>query len=182
MLFRSKANPGKVNFASSGSGTTIHMSAELFKMLTGLDMVHVPYKGSAAALTDLIGGQVSVMFDNLPAAMPHIRSGKLRALAVTTAKRWAPAPDIPSVAESGYPGFDVYSWFAYFAPAGTPREAINRLAADIGRVVQMPEIRERFASLSLEPGGGTPEELAAYYQKEVVRWANVVKTSNIKSE
>jgi len=177
-----KANPGKINFASSGSGTSIHMSGELFKMLTGVDMVHVPYKGSALALTDLISGQVSVMFDNLPPSMPHIRSGKLRALAVTTAKRYPGLPDLPTLSEAGVTGYESSAWFGVMAPANTPPEIVARLNNEVNRIMTLPDVKERFDQQGAIPSPGTPEDFAAHIQSEIAKWAAVVKASGAKVE
>jgi tripartite-type tricarboxylate transporter receptor subunit TctC len=177
-----KSRPGQLNFASSGSGTTPHMSGELFKMLTGVDLVHVPYKGSAQALTDLMAGHVSVMWDNLPASMPHIKSGRLRPIAVTTAARYPGMPEIPTVAESGVPGYEASAWFGVMVPAGTAREVISRLNAEINRAVNLPDMRERFAQQGATPAPGTPEDFGAWIRSEIAKWAKVVKASGAKVE
>ena len=175
-----KANPDKVNIASSGNGTSIHLSGELFKMMTGTKMTHVPYKGSAPMLTDLLGGQVQVTFDNLPSSINHIKNGKLRALAVTTAKRSAAAPDVPTVAESGLPGFEATSWFALFAPAGTPRAIIDKLAAEAKRIYSLPDVQKRLDTIGLDTILSTPEELAKFQADEIAKWQKVVKESGAK--
>ena len=175
-----KANPGKVNFASSGSGTSIHMSGELFKLLTGVDIVHVPYKGSAAALTDLIGGQVSVMFDNLPPSMPHIRSGKLRALAITTTSRYPTLPDLPTMVEAGVPGYESSSWFGIMAPTGTPKDVIARLNAESQKIMAVPDVRERFDQQGAIASPGSPEDFDAFIRAEIAKWGKVVKASGAK--
>ena len=175
-----KANPGKINFASSGSGTSIHMSAELFKLLTGVDIVHIPYKGSAAALTDLIGGQVSVMFDNLPPSMPHIRSGKLRPLAVTTTTRYPTLPDLPTMIEAGVPGYEASSWFGIMVPAGTPKDIIARLNAEAAKIMALPDVRERFDQQGAIASPGTPEDFDAFIRDEIAKWGKVVKASGAK--
>jgi tripartite-type tricarboxylate transporter receptor subunit TctC len=175
-----KANPGKVNFASSGSGTSIHMSGELFKLLTGVDIVHVPYKGSAAALTDLIGGQVSVMFDNLPPSMSHIRSGKLRPLAITTTTRYPTLPDLPTMVEAGVPGYESSSWFGIMAPAGTPKDIIARLNAEARKIMALPDVRERFDQQGAIASPGTPEDFDAFIRAEIAKWGKVVKASGAK--
>ena len=177
-----KANPGKINFASSGNGTSIHLSGELFKVMTGVQMTHVPYKGSAPALTDLIGGQVQVMFDNLPPSLPHIKAGKLRALAVTSAARTPALPDVPTVAESGVPGFEASSWFGVLAPAGTPRPIIDRLNAEVAKWLATPEAKERMVSLGANAMGGSPEDFAAHIRAETAKWAKVVKESGAKPD
>lgn len=175
-----KANPGRLNFASSGSGTSIHMSGELFKMLTGVDIVHVPYKGSAAALTDLIGGQVSVMFDNLPPSMPHIRSGKLRALAITTTARYPALPDLPTMIEAGVPGYEASAWFGIMAPAGTPKDVVARLNAEGRKILALPDVRERFDQQGAIASPGSPEEFGEFIRAEIAKWGKVVKASGAK--
>ncbi|HZQ63505.1 MAG TPA: tripartite tricarboxylate transporter substrate binding protein [Casimicrobiaceae bacterium] len=177
-----KANPGKVNFASSGSGTSIHLSAELFKVMTGIEMTHVPYKGSAPALTDLMGGQVQVMFDNLPPSLPHIKAGKLRAIAVTSATRAPALPDVPTIAESGVPGYEASSWFGVLAPAGTSPAIIARLNSEVATWLATPEAKERMLSLGANPIGGSPEDFAAHIRAETAKWAKVVRASGAKAE
>jgi tripartite-type tricarboxylate transporter receptor subunit TctC len=175
-----KANPGKVNFASSGSGTSIHMSGELFKMLTGVDIVHVPYKGSAAALTDLLGGQVSVMFDNLPPSMSHIKSGKLRALAITTTTRYPTLPELPTMVEAGVPGYESSSWFGIMVPTGTPKDIVARLNAEARKIMAMPDVRERFDQQGAIASPGTPEDFDRFIRAEIEKWGKVVKASGAK--
>jgi tripartite-type tricarboxylate transporter receptor subunit TctC len=175
-----KENPGKLNFASSGSGTSIHMSGELFKTMTGVDMVHVPYKGSAPAVADLVGGQVQLMFDNLPSSLAMIKAGKLRAIAVTSAQRAPALPDVPTIAESGLPGFEASSWFGVLAPAGTPQAIITRLNAEIDKWLQSPEAKEMLLAQGAVPAGGTPEQFATWIRSETDKWAKVVKASGAK--
>jgi tripartite-type tricarboxylate transporter receptor subunit TctC len=177
-----KANPGKINFASSGSGTSIHLSGELFKVMAGVDMTHVPYKGSSPALTDLLGGQVQVMFDNLPPSLPHIKAGKLRALAVTSAVRAPALPDVPTIAESGLPGFEASSWFGVLAPAGTPRAIIDRLNAEGVKWLSTADAKEKMANLGAIAAGGSPEDFANHIRAETAKWAKVVKESGAKVE
>lgn len=172
-----KANPDVLAFASSGSGTSIHMAGELFKMRTGLDVLHVPYKGSSPAVTDLIGGQVQFMFDNMPSAWPHVKGGKLKALAVTTADRSPSAPDLPTMQELGYENFDVSSWFGLVAPAGTPREVIEKLNAAIVKAQDNPDVKKAFEGLGAVGEKTTPQEFAAFIKSEVENWAPVVKGS-----
>jgi tripartite-type tricarboxylate transporter receptor subunit TctC len=176
-----KANPDKLSFGSPGVGTSVHVSGELFKSLTGTKMTHVPYKGRQFAIPDLVGGQIQVMFDNMPSALPMAREGKIRALAQTTATRSAAAPDVPTVAET-VPGFEATTWFAMFAPAGTPREVVMRINAEMQRVFKLPDVAERMKSLGLEPWISTPEELAKYQASEIVKWAKVVKDSGAKAD
>ena len=176
-----KANPDKLSFGSPGVGTSVHVSGELFKSMTGTKMTHVPYKGRQYAIPDLVGGSIQLMFDNMPSALPMAREGKIRAIAVTTAKRSSAAPDIPTVAES-IPGFEATTWFALFAPAGTPRPVIARLNAEVLRVFRLPEVAERLKTLGLEPVLSSPEELAAYQASEITKWTKVVKESGARAE
>lgn len=172
-----KANPGKLNFASSGNGTSIHLSGELFKTMTGVQMTHVPYKGSAPAVTDLLGGQVQLMFDNMPSALPHAKGGKLKPLAVTSAKRFPGTPDIPTIAEAGVPGYEASSWFGVLAPAGTPKEIVNKLSTEIAKALKTPEMTKRLEEQGAQAVGSTPEEFAAHIKAETAKWAKVVKES-----
>jgi tripartite-type tricarboxylate transporter receptor subunit TctC len=173
---------GKMTFASSGSGTSIHVSGELFKTMTGIDMQHIPYKGRASAIPDLLGGRVTMMFDNMPSSLPLVREGKLRAIGVTSAKRSAAAPDIPTLAEAGLPGFEAVSWFAMFAPANTPAPVVNKLQAEISKILKSPDISKKLLDLGLDPSGSTPAELAAYQKSEIAKWSKVVKDSGAKVE
>lgn len=173
---------GNMSFASSGSGTSIHVSGELFKSMTGIDMKHVPYKGRASALPDLLGGRVTMMFDNLPSSLPLVREGKLRALGVTSPKRSAAAPDIPTLAEAGLPGFEAVSWFALFASPGTPKAIADKLSAEAARILKSPDAAKKLGDLGLEPVGSTPEELARYQATEITKWAKVVKDSGATAE
>ncbi len=175
-----RATARKLSMASSGNGTSIHLSGELFKQLTGIDMVHVPYRGSAPAITDMLAGQVDVMFDNLPSAIEHVRAGSLRAIAVTSAKRTPALPDVPTVEEAGVPGFDASSWFAVFAPARTPQAIVDRLNAEIRKAIDGPELRERFAQVGGEARDWSPAELRAFVEAEHAKWAKVVKASGAK--
>jgi tripartite-type tricarboxylate transporter receptor subunit TctC len=175
-----KASPGKYTFASSGNGTSQHLSGELFKSMSGTDMQHIPYKGSPPALQDVMGGQVTMTFDNITTAWTLAKSGKLRALAVTTASRSSIAPDVPTLAESGLPGFEVGSWQGVFAPAGTPPAIVRRLNAEIVRILGLPDVKEKLSGLGAELVGNTPEEFAVLVKAEVVKWADVVKKSGAK--
>ena len=172
-----KAQPGKLTCASSGSGSTIHMSCEMFKHMLGVEITHIPYKGSGPALTELMGGQVNMMFDNIPSSITHIRSGKLRALATTGAKRAASLPDLPTIAESGVPGYESTAWFGIAVPAGTPREIIGRLNAEGQKATRSPEFVKRMTDLGYEIVGGTPEQMAMMIQDEYRRWGPIVKAS-----
>ena len=175
-----KAKPGSLSYASAGNGTSQHLSAELYKFLAGIDMVHIPYKGSGPAIQDVMGGQVPMMFDTSVVAGPHIESGRLRALAVTSGKRASAFPNVPTMAESGVPGYDVVSWQAIFAPAGTPKPIVDRLHAELAKILQDPEVRDRLAKLGLDPSGMTPAELTAFQRTEIDKWAKVIKAANIK--
>ena len=173
---------GKMTFASSGSGTSIHVSGELFKTMTGIDMEHIPYKGRATAIPDLLGGRVTMMFDNMPSSLPLVREGKLRALGVTSAKRSQAAPEIPTIAEQGLPDFEAVSWFALFAPAGTPKPIVDKLQAEVKKILTTPDVSKRLAESGLEAVGSTADELAAYQRTEIAKWAKVVKDSGAKVE
>ncbi len=176
-----KANPNKLSFGSPGVGTSVHVSGELFKSMTGTQMTHVPYKGRQFAIPDLVGGSIQLMFDNMPSALPMAREGKIRAIAVTTAKRSLAAPEIPTIAES-IPGFEATTWFAMFAPAGTPKPVIDRLNAEVLRVFRLPDVAERLKTLGLEAVLSSPEELSAYQASEITKWTKVVKESGAKAE
>lgn len=180
LIALAKANPGKLNYASSGSGSSIHMSGEMFKHMLGLDITHIPYKGSGPAVTDLIGGQVDMMFDNIPSAISHIRSGKLRALATTGAKRAAALPELPTMAEAGVPGYESGAWFGLAVPAGTPKDIIARLNAEGQKAAKSPEFMKRMSDLGYEIVGGPPEQMAAMIKDEVERWGPIVKASGAK--
>ncbi|AVS71721.1 LacI family transcriptional regulator [Paracidovorax avenae] len=177
LIAYAKANPGKINFGSSGSGSSIHLSGELFKSMAKVDMQHVPYKGSAPAVTDLLGNQIAIMFDNMPSAIQHVRSGRLRAIAVTTARRSPELPDVPTIAESGVPGYEATSWFGMFAPAATPAPVVAQLNATIVKVLAQPDIRKKLAEQGAEAAGETPAQFADFIQKESVKWGRVVKES-----
>lgn len=175
-----KKNPGKLNFGSSGSGGTIHLSGELFKSMAGVDMVHVPYKGSAPAVSDLLGGQVQVMFDS--SVVPHVRSGKLKALAVTSAKRSSALPDVPTMAEAGLPGYESTAWFGILAPAGTPEPILARLHAELTAVLRDPATVEWMKAQGFDPVGDSPAQFASYIRKETDKWAKVVKASGATAD
>ena len=177
-----RASPGKVTYASSGSGTSIHMSAEMFKHLTGTDIVHVPYKGSAPALTDLLGGQVQMMFDNIPSALPHIKAGKLRALATTGARRDPALPDLPTVAEAGVPGYEAGVWFGLAVPAGTPADVVARLNAEAVKATRSPDFVRRMSELGYLILGTSAEQMASMQRAEQARWAPVVKSSGATAD
>jgi tripartite-type tricarboxylate transporter receptor subunit TctC len=177
-----RAKPGTLSFASSGNGSPPHMAGEMFNALTGLDMVHVPYKGNGAAYNDLLGGQVPVMFPNITTALQYVRSGKLKALAVTSRERTRLAPDIPTLAESGLPTFELNSWFGLLAPAGTPNPIVQRLQQDISRLYQQPEIRDKLMSQGVEPLASTPAEFTAQINSEIDYWAKMFQLIKLKPE
>lgn len=172
-----KAKPGHVNFASAGSGGPTHMAGEMLKAMAQIDIVHVPYKGNAAALADLAAGRVQMMFSNLLTAMPHARAGRLRALAVSSGERSAQAPDLPTVAESGVPGYDLTPWYGLFAPARTPRAIVSRLHQETVRILNAPELKERFRAQGVDLTTCTPDEFTALIRKEIPKWRDVVKKS-----
>ena len=174
-----KARPGALTFASSGSGSSTHLSGELFKALAGVDILHVPYRGSSQALIDVIGGQVTMLFDNAPSSLPFIEQGKLRAVAVTSRKRLANLPDIPTIEEAGVAGYESLSWSGIVAPAGTPRAVITKLNAAIERILAADDVRKKLAALGVEPVGGSPETFAAHIRAESDKWGKLVKTAGI---
>ena len=177
LIAYAKANPGKVTFGSPGSGASPHVSGELFKSMTGTDLLHVPYKGSAPAMTDLLGGQINIMFDNMPSAIQHVRSGKLRPIAVTTAKRSPELPDIPTIAEAGVPGYEAMSWFGMFAPAATPKPVLDKLNAALVKVLNQADVKKKIAEQGGDVVAETPEQFAAFIKSETAKWGKVVKES-----
>jgi tripartite-type tricarboxylate transporter receptor subunit TctC len=178
-IAHAKANRGKITFASSGHGTSVHLSGELFKRMAGIEMLHVPYRGAGPAFNDLIPGRVDVMFNNIGAVLPLIQGGKLRGLAVTTAKRTPAAPDLPPIAEAGVPGFDVSSWYAFLAPAKTPPDIIRKMHADTVAALNDPTTRQRLETLGVVVRGLTPAELAAFLKAEMDKWGPVIKEAGI---
>ncbi|WP_458766456.1 tripartite tricarboxylate transporter substrate binding protein [Cupriavidus basilensis] len=177
-----KANPGKLSFASSGSGGAPHFSGELFKSMTGIDMVHIPYKGSTLAHPDLTSGRVSLMFDTVAAIGPQVKGGKVRPLAVTTAKRSSAAPQVPTMAQAGLPGYETSTWGGVLAPAGTPKAVVDKLNAEINKALSSPDVRERLQNAGIEPAGGTPAQFASFLQVEMGKWAKVAKDAGIQPE
>ncbi|MBR0696695.1 tripartite tricarboxylate transporter substrate binding protein [Bradyrhizobium lablabi] len=175
-------NRGKVTYASSGNGTTLHLSGELFKRLAKVEMTHIPYRGGAPAINDLIPGRVDVIFDNMPSILQHAKSGHVRALAVTTRQRVAVVPDIPTLDEAGVPGFDVFSWFAFFVPARTPPDVVARINADTNAALVYPPVKARFEELGANPKGSTPQELASFLRAETDKWGPVIRDAKIKME
>jgi tripartite-type tricarboxylate transporter receptor subunit TctC len=177
-----KRQPNSLSFASSGNGGISHLVGEHFKSVAGIQMLHVPYKGDTPALIDLASGQVSLMFGTAVSFLPYVKAGRLNALAVTNPKRSPVAPNVPTVAESGLPGFEALQWFGVYVPAGTPREIVVRLNTEIGKILRMPDIRERFAGLGADVAGGSAEEFAAFQRAEVAKWTKIVKASGAKIE
>jgi tripartite-type tricarboxylate transporter receptor subunit TctC len=177
-----KSRPGKLSFASSGVGASAHLSMELLMMMTGISMVHVPYKGTAPALVDLTSGQVQVMFDVPSSMLPHAKAGRIRALAMASEKRYSAAPELPTISESAVPGYASGSWVGFIAPAGVPREAVARLGKEIMNIVKRPDVRERFIEIGIEPVGNSPAEFTAFLKNEVSKWEKVIRTANVKIE
>jgi tripartite-type tricarboxylate transporter receptor subunit TctC len=177
-----KSRPGKLSFASSGVGASAHLSMELLMMMTGISMVHVPYKGTAPALVDLTSGQVQVMFDVPSSMLPHAKAGRIRALAMASEKRYSAAPELPTISESAVPGYASGSWVGFIAPAGAPREAVARLGKEIMNIVKRPDVRERFIEIGIEPVGNSPAEFTAFLKNEVSKWEKVIRTANVKIE
>jgi tripartite-type tricarboxylate transporter receptor subunit TctC len=182
LIALAKARPGQLNYASSGIGVSAHLAAELFKFTVGVDIVHIPYKGQPPAMIDLLSGQVQLMFANMPVALPQIKAGKLRPLAVTTLKRTPNLPGLPTVAETGLPGFEVNQWSGLLVPAGTPRSVISKLHGEIARTLQLPDVRESFVNQGFEPVGNTPGEFAAYISAEIAKWAKLIRDAGIRAE
>ena len=177
-----KANPNKVNFGSAGTGASNHLSAELFKSVTGVSMVHVPYKGSPPAVTDLLGGQIALMFETGPLGLPHAKSGKLKVIAVASRQRSAAMPELVTIAESGYPGFETVGWAGLLSPAGTPKEIITKLHGEVARVIAQPGINDRFISLGAELVSSSPEDFGAYIKSEIAKWGKVIRESGAKAD
>ena len=175
-----KANPGKLSYGSPGNGSTAHLSMELFKSMTGSTIVHIPYKGSAGVLTDVMGGQIAVTIDNMPPYIPQVKAGKIRALAVSTGKRSSAMPDLPTIAEAGVPGYEAGAWFGLLAPAGTPKPIVAQLSAESARILTLPDISKRSSELGAEPVGSTPEQFAELIKTEIAKWAKVIKDANVE--
>ncbi len=182
LIALAKSEPGKLNFGSTSLGGSPHMSAELLKMMTHIDITHVPYKGAAPMLTDLVGGQIQIGFDNLPSTIGFVRAGKVRAIAVTTPERWPAAPDIPTVAESGVPGYEVSGWFGLLAPAGTPKAVLDTIQQALAAAVLKPELKKQMLDLGAQPIVNTPDEFAAQIRREVTKWQSVVAATGVKVE
>ena len=182
LIALAKANPGKINFGSSGTGGAPQLAAELFKSLAGVNMVHVPYKGLGPAITDLLGGQIQVVFADVGLVTSHIQGGKLKGLAITSAARLSTLPDLPTVAESGVPGYSAGTWYGVLAPAATPAPVVSRLSEELRKVLALPEIRASFASQGVEPAGNTPEQFSAFLRDEHAKWGKVIRDAGIKAE
>ena len=182
VIAHAKRDPGKLTYASAGNGTSIHLAGEVFASMAGLNLLHVPYKGSGPAVTDMLGGQVDLMFDSITSARPHILSGKLRALGVTSAKRSATLPGVPTIAEAGVPGYEVSPWFAVFAPAGTPAAIVNKINAALIDAMKQPDTVAKFETIGAEPIGTTPQQLATHLDKELARWGALIKERNIRMD
>lgn len=182
LLALARAQPDKLSFGSTSTGGSPHMSGELLKMMANVSMVHIPYKGAGPMLSDLLGGQIPIGFDNMPSTIGHIRSGKLRAIAVTTSKRWAGAPEVPTIAESGVPGYEVSAWFGLLAPAGTPAAVVEALHRAIGAAIRRPDVEKRLVDIGAEPVGNTPAQFARHIGDEVAKWQKVVDATGLKVE
>lgn len=182
LIATAKATPGKLSYGSTGTGSSNHLSMELFKSMAKVDIVHVPYKGSAPMTTDLLGGHIDVAFDNVPNVLPHVRAGKMRALAISSAKRSRFAPEVPTVAEAGVPGYEVDVWFGVVGPAGMPREVVAKLNAEINRMLETADVKQKFADQGVDPVGGPPEKFADHIKGQIAKWAAVVKEAGIKPE
>jgi tripartite-type tricarboxylate transporter receptor subunit TctC len=182
LIAYAKANPGKISFGSSGIGAAAHLTTELFKQTVGVDMVHVPYKGTAPALQDLIGGQIQILVDTPSSLMPHVRGGKIKALGMFSAKRLPSAPEVPTIAEAGGPALESSTWVMFLAPAGTPREIVQRMSMETGKAVQSAEIKAKFEALGIEPVGNSPEDAARFLDDEIAKWAKVISTAGVKPE
>ena len=182
LIAHARANPGKLTYGSPGIGSGLHLSGELFRREAGIDIAHVPYKGTVQAMNDLIGGQITMMFGALPTLLPQVKAGKLRAIAVTSSQRSNTATDIPTIAESGLAGFDVSSWYAIMAPARTPPDMVNALADEVRRIVALPDVRQTLAAQGLTPVAMAPAEFAAQIRRETATWAKIIRDANIKAE
>jgi tripartite-type tricarboxylate transporter receptor subunit TctC len=182
LVDHAKRNPGKLTFGSSGTGAASHLSAELFKSMAGVDMLHVPYKGTGQAVTDLVGGQIDVMFSPAETVMQHVQAGRLRALAVTSAKRFAALPTLPTVAESGVPGYEAVGWFGLFAPVATPRDVVNKISKDAGFALSQDDVKEKMLAAGAEPSPTTPEQFTRFVRSEMAKWTRLMKERGITLE
>jgi tripartite-type tricarboxylate transporter receptor subunit TctC len=182
LIALAKASPGKINFASSGLGTPAQLAGELFNTMAGVKLVHVPYKGAAPALTDLLAGQVQLMFSTMPPALPQVKAGKLKAIAVTSAKRSVTTPELPTIAEAALPGFEAITWYGMAAPAGTPPAIVKKLNGEVVRLLNLPDVKERLLATGTEAAGTTPEAFATYIKSEIVKWEKVIRESGARAE
>ena len=182
LIAYAKANPGKISFGSSGIGAAAHLTTELFKQTAGVDMVHIPYKGTAPALQDLMGGNIQILVDVPSTLMPHVRGGKIKALAMFSNKRIASAPEVPTMAEAGGPALEASTWVLFLAPAGTPRDIVNRMSAEVAKAISASDIKGRFESLGIEPVGNTPEQAGKFLADEIAKWSKVITTAGVKAE
>jgi tripartite-type tricarboxylate transporter receptor subunit TctC len=182
LIALAKMRPGELNYPSAGVGSSSHLAGELLAILTGIKIVHIPYKGGGPAMIDTISGEMQMMFATMPAAMPHVKAGRVRPVAVTTAKRSGTLPELPTIAETGIKGYEASTWYGVLAPAKTPRPIVERLHGEIVRMLAVPDMRERLAAQGFEPVGSTPEEFAAYIKSEIVKWGKVIRTAGIKAE
>jgi tripartite-type tricarboxylate transporter receptor subunit TctC len=182
LIAYAKANPGKISFGSSGIGAAAHLTTELFKQTAGVDMVHIPYKGTAGALQDLMGGNLQILVDTPSALMPHVRGGKIKAIAMFSNKRIGGAPEVPTMAEAGGPALEAATWVLFLAPAGTPREIVSRMSAEVAKAVAAPDIKSRFEALGIEGVGNTPEQAGKFLADEIAKWSKVITTAGVKAE
>jgi tripartite-type tricarboxylate transporter receptor subunit TctC len=182
LIVYAKANPGKISFGSSGIGAAAHLTTELFKQTAGVDMVHIPYKGTAGALQDLMAGNLQILVDTPSALMPHVRGGKIKAIAMFSSKRLGGAAEVPTMSEAGGPALEAATWVMFLAPAGTPREIVNRMSAEVAKAVASADIKSRFEALSIEPVGNTPEQAAKFLADEIAKWSKVITTAGVKAE
>jgi tripartite-type tricarboxylate transporter receptor subunit TctC len=180
LIAYSKANPGKLSYGTPGAGSTAHLSMELFKSMTGASLVHVPYKGSAGVLTDIMGGQIEATMDNIPPYLPQVKAGKIHALAISTAKRSPAIPELPTIAEAGVRGYSSSAWFGLVAPAATPKEVVAKLSAETARILQMPDVKGRLTELGAEPIGSTPEQFGAHIKAEIAKWGKVIREAKVE--
>ncbi|MBA2413770.1 MAG: hypothetical protein H0V63_13255 [Burkholderiaceae bacterium] len=182
LIAQAKADPRRITYGTSGGGSPEHMAAAMLSLMAGIEMVHIPYKGGALSALDVVAGHVDVGFNTMPVALPHIKGGKMKALAVTDAKRVSVLPDVPTVAEAGYPQYAMSTWYGVVVPTGTPSEIVSRLNGEIAKILALPDVRERLAGLGAEPLGGSPEQFGQLMQSEVTKFAQVIKDANVQAE
>jgi len=177
-----KKKPGEVTYATSGIGTIVHLTSEHFASMAGVKLTHVPYKGVQLSIPDLQAGRVSILFDNIMTALPHVKSGKVKALGISSLNRSALVPDVPTIAETGLPGFESLTWFGLFGPANTPKPVVDRINAEVNKILQLPDVKERFTQLGFEPAGGTQDQFAQTIARDAAKWSKVIKDNNVKAE